>query len=108
VRITPDGKSILAVIRPFAGFPGHNEQRLVMFSARTGKPVRVLNDLHFLGPENELVQWSSPSGNKLIITGARPGRDPLGATVLAENAGVLSGRRYTPLPWSSRIFTAAW
>lgn len=103
-RITPDGKTVLGITDPRGKF----SQRLVAYSARTGKVLRVLSDVHFLDTDNEQVQWSSPSGDRLIITNAKPGTNPLGAPFVEETAGVLTGRHYTPLPWSSRIFQAAW
>jgi hypothetical protein len=103
-RVTPDGQTIIAV----RDRTGHYAQQLAEFSARTGKVLRVLNNLKFIYGSDERVGWASPSGNVLIVLSAKRGRKLLMAYVDA-NAGVLRNGRYTALPWpSSDTFAAAW
>src|SRR2546429_309037 len=69
-RVAPDGQTILGIRDPRGrAF----SQQLVAFSARTGQVVRVLNNLSFRTGNDEQILWMSPSGDKLIITDARPG-----------------------------------
>jgi hypothetical protein len=63
----------------------------------TGKQTAVLNQPP-IGNHFEHMQWTSPTGDTLLISGAQKG----------GGAGVLKNGRYTPIPWSSKIFAAAW
>lgn len=104
-QITPDGHTVVGI----RGQSTHFSQQLVEFSAQTGKVVRALNDIRFLYGDNEQVHWASPSGNILIVTDARHGHHKLPPAPFVEaNAGVLKDGHYTPLPWSSNTFQAAW
>jgi hypothetical protein len=60
------------------------------------------------GEPYEQVQWSSASGNVLLISGARSGTPLPHAAFYMSAVGVLAGSTYTPLPWSSTTFMAAW
>jgi hypothetical protein len=105
--ITPDGRTVLAaleIIRPHS-----LTQQMDSFCARTGKLEHVLNRLPVSGGQlYEQVQWSSPSGNVLLISGARHGPRLRHAAFYMSSIGVLARSRYTPLPWSARTFMAAW
>jgi len=104
-RVTPDGHAIIAIRdRHGAGF----SQQLVVFSARTGKVLRILSDLKFLSADDEQVQWTSPSGNVLIVTDAGRSNSTRHAPFSEADAGVMRGRHYTPLPWPARTFASAW
>jgi hypothetical protein len=103
-RITPDGHTIVA-IRYRAG---HAAQQLAEFSARTGKVLLVLGDNRFFDGGPEKVEWASPSGNVLIVSGARYGPTIAHGPFPKAGAGVFRDGRYTPLPWSSHTFAAAW
>ena len=110
VLITPDGQTIIAVIEIVAeGKNGHVSsvrQELVTFSARTGKVLRVLNRIPVYG-NYEQVLWASPTGQVLIVSGTQPGTT-VGSLGTGATAGVLSHGHFTPIPWSDRIFAAAW
>ncbi|MGI8451557.1 MAG: hypothetical protein ACR2MP_31110 [Streptosporangiaceae bacterium] len=110
-RLTPDGTAVIAnqylTRKEFS-------QRLVEFSARTGKVIRVLGVATSRHSGNELrygsyqqVHWMSPSGDVLIVTGAQRGV-PSPAPFADVDAGVWADGHYTPLPWSENTFTAAW
>lgn len=102
-QVTPDGHTIIAIRNPAA----HFSQQLGEYSARTGKLLRVLSDIRFRYGGYEKVEWVSPSGNVLIVLDARRGGKVLHGYDDA-NAGVLRDGHYTPLPWPSRTFAAAW
>ncbi len=82
-------------------------QQLVAFSTATGKVRQVLSDVTFLDADDEQVQWTTPSGSKLIVTDTRPAH-AAHTPFYEANAGVQSGGHYAPLPWSARTFAAAW
>jgi len=96
VVITPDGRTVFAVLEN-EPYGQHFSQQLVKFSVATGKQVAVLNQPP-IGNHYEQIQWTSPTGATLLISGAQHG----------GGAGVLKNGRYTPIPWSSQIFAAAW
>ena len=77
---------------------GQQRQQLVSVSAATGKLIAVLQPGLLARPNLEQIQWTSPTGATLLISGAQKG----------GGAGVLKDGRYTPIPWSSKIFAAAW
>lgn len=76
-------------------------------SAQTGKIVRVLHVTRHMA-DVEQTHWMSPSGRVLIVTDALRARHHSSAPFTDVGAGMLTGGRYTPLPWSERTFTAAW
>jgi hypothetical protein len=94
--IAPDGRTILAVLE-LVNVIQHVGQQLVTFSATTGQQTAVLNQPPVRN-DYEQIQWTSPTGSKLLISGAQKG----------GGAGVLKNGRYTPVPWFSKIFAAAW
>jgi hypothetical protein len=105
--VTPDGSTALEVLQ--INKPGSFTQQLDAFSTRTGKLERVLNHPgSSAGEPYEQVQWSSASGNVLLISGARSGTPLPHAAFYMSAVGVLAGSTYTPLPWSSKTFMAAW
>ena len=67
-------------------------------SAATGKLTAVLNQVS-LRANLEQIQWTNASGSQVLISGPQD---------TGGGAGVLKGGRYTPIPWSSKIFAAAW
>ena len=110
VLISAGGQVIIAVIQVEAHhasgrMPGVT-QKLVTFSANTGTLLRELNHLPVHGGY-EHVPWASPSGQLLIVTGTQPG-PTIGSFNLGHSAGTLSQGRFTPIPWSTRTFAAAW
>jgi hypothetical protein len=96
VVITPDGRTVFAVLEN-EPYGQHFSQQLLKFSVATGKQAAVLNQPP-IGNHYEQIQWTSPTGATLLISGAQHG----------GGAGVLNNGRYTPIPWSSQIFAAAW
>jgi hypothetical protein len=96
VIITPDGRTVFAVLEN-EPYGQHFNQQLVKFSVATGKQAAVLNQPP-IGNHYEQIQWASPTGGTLLISGAQHG----------GGAGVLKDGRYTPIPWSNKIFAAAW
>ena len=111
-QLTPDGHAVIIASHNPAG--KMFSQRLLRFSARAGKVVRVLRSTTSRDGRDEVtygsyerVHWMSPSGDVLIVTDSQPGvrsRAPFAAV----DAGMLTGGHYTPLPWSENTFTAAW
>lgn len=95
--LTPDGQTIFTVRIVDSGH-GHARQQLVSVSAATGKLIAVLNQVSWR-PNLEQIQWTNASGSQLLISGPHD---------TGGGAGVLKGGRYTPIPWSSKIFAAAW
>jgi hypothetical protein len=81
-------------------------QELVTFSARTGRLLHVLNQIPVYG-NYEQVLWASPSGQALVVGGTQPGAT-VGPFNIGATAGVLRHGRFTPIPWSSQTFAAAW
>jgi hypothetical protein len=106
--VTPDGRTALGVLQ--ISKPGSpTRQQLEAFSTRTGKLERVLNHPGGnAGEAYEQVQWSSASGNVLLISGARSSTPLPHAPFYMSSVGVLAGTTYTPLPWSTGTFMAAW
>ena len=111
--LTGDGRTVVGVLvvddpqRPVALSP---IQELAEFSARTGKLLRVLNRMpvwNFV--DFEQVLWAGPSGRALIVANTTPYRGPRRAYFLLNNAGVLTGHHFAPLPhWSLDTLAAAW
>jgi hypothetical protein len=95
--LTPDGRTIFTVQALFSA-TAQNRQRLVSFSAATGKLTAVLNQVS-LRANLEQILWTSTSGSQVLISGPHD---------TGGGAGVLKGGRYRPIPWSSKIFAAAW
>ena len=81
-------------------------QKLVTFSASTGELLRTLNHIPVHGGYQQVL-WASSSAQLLIVSGTQPG-PAVGSFNLRHSAGILSGGRFTPLPWSNRTFAAAW
>jgi hypothetical protein len=110
VMISPDGRTIIAVLQVHArgasGRIGHASQKLVTFSASTGTLLRTLNSIPVHGAYQKVL-WASRSARLLIVAGTQPGPTP-GDHSLGYNAGILSHQRFTPIPWSNRTFAAAW
>jgi hypothetical protein len=96
VIITPDGRTVFAVLEN-EPYGQHFYQQLVRFSVATGRQAAVLNQPP-IGNHYEQIQWTSPTGGTLLISGAQHG----------GGAGVLKDGQYAPIPWSSKIFAAAW
>jgi hypothetical protein len=97
--VTPDGLTAV-IVEELASdrAPVQVRDRLLKVSGATGR-VTVLNDLNVLaGYQYEQVMYVSPDGGTLVVSGARRG----------STAGILRDGRYTPLPWSKDIATAAW
>jgi hypothetical protein len=104
-RITPDGHAIIAVLE----VPTNPvTQKLVEFSAQTGKALLLLNDIKVWNDNFEQVQWLSQTGQVLIATGTRHSSNPLHAPFFEGAAGILTGDHFTPLPWSDKTYAAAW
>jgi hypothetical protein len=89
--------------------PNGAAQKLEEFSARTGRLLRVLNYLpvwNYSGVEQ--VLWASPSGHTLLVANTRPYPAKRQAPFLLGPAGLLTGQRFTPLPWFTDTPAAAW
>ena len=110
VMISADSQTIIAVVQVEAqGIGGHLggvTQKLVTFSAGTGALLRTLNHIPVHGGYQQVL-WASPSARLLIVSGTQPG-STVGSFTLGYSAGTLSDGRFTPIPWSSRTFAAAW
>jgi hypothetical protein len=95
--ITPDGTRIVTVASRTPGA----RPRVAEFSARTGKPARFWSSGSAGTPWN--VLWTDPSGSTLIIS-AQPT-----AKATEPVTGVLSGKRFTPLPGApADVVNIAW
>ena len=95
--LTPDGRTVFTV--QLLGRAREQErQQLESVSAATGKLTAVLNQVSWRA-NLEQIQWTNASGSQLLISGPHD---------TGGGAGVLKGGRYTPIPWSSQIFAAAW
>ena len=110
-ELTPDGKSAFVSYRKSYGQSAWIG--LDRFSATTGQltvinKLTVRNDGMATGfgahasPYAETaadnVLWTSYDGSKFVVVSARPG----------NTAGIYSGSRYMPMPWSANIVNAAW
>ena len=100
---TPDGRRVVAVLERTNG---RLSQKLVEFSAGTGQVLRVLNHIPVDGTF-EQVLWASPSGRSLLVTGTRPASASAGSAYISS-PGILTGGRFTPIPWPGQNFSAAW
>jgi hypothetical protein len=98
--ITPDRRTVLGIEEiASSGRLTSLRERLVTFSAATGRQTAILNDLNVLALSGyEQVLYTDATGSVLIVTFTRPGR----------NAVILHAGRDTPLPWSPYIGIAAW
>ena len=93
--ITPDGKTVLAVEELVTREPGVRE-RLVKFSAATGNQTATVNDLGVTANYEQILHTDA-TGDVLILSYAH-----------GDGAEILSGGRYTPIPWTSSTVAAAW
>ena len=99
--VTPDGRTAIIIEELLAEHNGHissEREQLAEFSTVTGRATAILNDLAFAGFHQEQVMYTNATGSVLAVSYARPGM----------TAGILHGRGYTPIPWTAKIFTAAW
>ena len=106
VQITADGQTIIGNVQQ----PGErgDVQRLVQVSAQTGKVVRLLHVTKHMADDFAQIHWMDPSGRVLIVTDLLRARHHSTAQYADVDAGMLTGGRYTPLPWSENTLTAAW
>ncbi|HEY1920318.1 MAG TPA: hypothetical protein VGH27_32510 [Streptosporangiaceae bacterium] len=106
--VTPDGQTVLEVMQidnPRAA------PQLEAFSARTGKLERVMHEpvISNTGDLYEQVQWSSPSGDVLLISGEGGSVPRLPYPGFSMSSlGVLANGHYSALPWSAGTYLAAW
>jgi hypothetical protein len=98
--ITPDGGSVIVDASNFfhSGQPVP-PQSLLRYSARTGALQTVLA----VRPNRpqayaEQVLWTSPDGSTVLVIGLRG----------QHSAGLLHDGRYTAIPWSAKLLSAAW
>lgn len=98
--VTPDGRSVILDAANIAqsGQPVP-PQNLLRYSARTGALQTVLG----VRPNRpqayaEQVLWTSPDGSTVLVIGFRG----------QHSAGLLHDGRYTPIPWSAQLLSAAW
>lgn len=106
IQLTADGQTIIGnVNNPYVN---GSVERLVQVSARTGRVVRVLHVTRHLADDVVQVHWMSPSGRVLIVTDLLGARHHSTAQYADVDAGMLTGGRYTPLPWHENTLTAAW
>jgi hypothetical protein len=105
VRLTADGSTVVGVLEvhdPHRSAILGPLQELAEFSARTGKLLRVLNRMPVWNwVDFEQVLWTSPSGHSLLVSDTKPYSGRRRAFFLLNDAGVLTGGHFTPLPgWS--------
>jgi hypothetical protein len=113
VLLTGDGRTVVGVLEvqdphhPAADPP---LQEIAEFSAHTGKLVRVINRMPVWNwIDFEQVLWASPSGHTLLVSDTKPYHGRRRAIFLLNDAGVLTGHHFTPLPhWSLDTLAAAW
>lgn len=113
VLLTADGRTVVGVLqvhdphRPATLGP---LQELAEFSAHTGKLLRLLNRMPVWNyVDFEQVLWASPSGKSLLVSDTKPYAGHRRAFFLLNDAGVLTGGRFTPLPhWPLNTLAAAW
>ena len=113
VLLTGDGRTVVGVLevhdphRPVADSP---LQELAEFSTHTGKLVRVINRMPVWNwVDFEQVLWASPSGHTLLVSDTKPYHGRRRAFFLLNDAGLLTGHHFTPLPnWSLDTMAAAW
>jgi hypothetical protein len=99
--ITPDGRTVLVieVIDNTRGPGTPLRERLVRFSAATGRQTAVVNDLNVTKLSgSEQVLYTNADASLLVVTDLRPG---LNATILHDGHA-------TVVPWSAYIGAAAW
>jgi len=110
--LTPDGRTMY-VEYGTGGRPKGQPRwdNLVRFNLQTGGLTMVnkltivdrsgryrgYNTAAVIGTDD--VLWTSYDGSEVIVANVRPG---------APNAGIYSGRHYTPIPWPANIVAAAW
>jgi hypothetical protein len=93
--LTPNGKRIVAPMwRLAASSPGQasSTDQFEEFSARTGKPVRVLYRESGTNPSvDEALEWTNTSGRVLVVGAlARGAKQPV--------IGILRGPEFRPIP----------
>jgi hypothetical protein len=110
IRLTADGRTVIAVLAaPNRRNPNGAAQKLKEFSARTGRLLRVLNYLPVWNyTDVEQVLWASPSGHTLLVANTKPYPGKRRASFLLGHTGLLTGHRFTPLPWFTNTLAAAW
>jgi hypothetical protein len=99
--VAPDGRTAMIIEELLTKHNGSivsEREQLAEFSTVTGRATAILNNLAFAGSYQEQVMYTNATGSVLAVSYARPGM----------TAGILHGSRYTPIPWSGTIFTAAW
>jgi hypothetical protein len=113
VLLTGDGRMVVGVLevhdphRPAADSP---LQEIAEFSTHTGKLLRVINRMPVWNwVDFEQVLWASPSGHALLVSDTKSYHGRRRAFFLLNDAGVLTGHHFTPLPrWSLDTMAAAW
>ena len=58
--------------------------------------------------DDEQVLWASPTGHTLLVANTKPYPGRRRAFFLLGHAGLLTGHRFTPLPWFTGTLAAAW
>jgi hypothetical protein len=107
VLLTADGRTVVALTVLSYTRHGLPTLKLAEFSASTGKLLRVLN--HLPVSNFKQVMWSSPSGQALLVSNTTPYQGRRSAFLLLNDAGVLTGQHFAPLPhWSLDTLAAAW
>ena len=102
--ITPDGRSIIVDAQTPVGGSDQGSAptrpaQLLRYSARTGALQAVVGiPPATAGLGLAQVMWSSLDGSTILAIGFRDG----------NSAGLLHDGRYTPIPWSADLLTAAW
>ena len=96
--ITPDGGSlIIDATNAYDGQP--SVQNLLRYSTRSGAlQTAVGAQPNGVARHEENVLWTSPDGSTVLVTGFRG----------QHSAGLLHDGRYTPIPWSAQLLSAAW
>ena len=78
---------------------GPIREQLATWSAATGRPTAVLNNLNARKrSEFEQILYTSVGGSVLVLTYLQPG----------TNATIVHDGRDTSIPWSRYIAVAAW
>jgi hypothetical protein len=75
-----------------------------------GNLLRVINRMPVWNwVDFEQVLWASPSGHTLLVSDTKPYHGGRRAFFLLNDAGLLTGHHFTPLPhWSLDTMAAAW
>ena len=102
--ITPNGRSIIVDAQTPVGGSDQSSAptrpaQLLRYSARTGALQAVVGiPPATAGLGLAQVMWSSPDGSTILTIGFRD----------SHSAGLLHDGRYTPIPWSAQLLSAAW